>query len=593
MKVFGIVGWKNSGKTSLMERLIAHFSTQGLRVSAIKRAHHQVDLDQPGRDSYRYRQAGACQVMLATAERMALMQEHHGHVAPSLQQLLHQMQPCDLVLVEGFKNEGHNKLEVIRQVKSDGFLHRQLTHVLAVATDQHDLDLTLPKLDLNDTVAIAEFILATEYTESDYDIKSHDSKVDDCFNQAHNLLSAPAAYERLRKVANVAVDSMQLPVTEVYNKRLAVNLISTHDSPRFDNAAVDGYACNHNDLIQHGYCLQLADIEASAGSSAGQVLQSGQCIRILTGARLPQGADTVVMQEAITRRDQWIVFPTDVKANINWRSRGEDIKQGDVILSQGQVLRPQDIGLAVAAGYCKLTVYQPLKVALFSTGNELRDAGETLSVDQIHDVNRYILRGILANYHCQVTDLGILADDPDVIQQALTQASHIHHLIITSGGAATGSHDHVGAVLAKQGQIHFWRLAIKPGRPLAFGGFGTALFLGLPGNPVAAAVCCLMFGGPLIHAMAGGGWRLPTRYRQTLGFDLHKKMGRREWVRVKRAMLSNGQIVLQKSASQGSGILTSMTQADGLVELDEATTSLPAGSQVDFIPFSTMGLLER
>jgi molybdopterin molybdotransferase len=303
--------------------------------------------------------------------------------------------------------------------------------------------------------------------------------------------------------------------------------------------------------------------------------------------------DTVVMQEAIIQQDTQIVFPTDIKAGINWRTRGEDIKQGDVVLLQGQMLRPQDIGLAVAAGYRTLTVYQPLQVALFSTGNELRDAGEALAADEIHDVNRHVLHGILSNWNCRVTDLGILADDRDTMQLALAQASREHHLIITSGGAATGSHDHVGALLAQQGQIHFWRLAIKPGRPLAFGRFDQALFLGLPGNPVAAAVCCLVFGGPLINAMAGGDWQLPPRYSQILGFDLHKRPGRREWVRVKRTTLSNGQVLLQKSASQGSGILTSMTQADGLVEVDEATTLLRSGSQVDFIPFSAMGLLER
>jgi molybdopterin molybdotransferase len=192
--------------------------------------------------------------------------------------------------------------------------------------------------------------------------------------------------------------------------------------------------------------------------------------------------------------------------------------------------------------------------------------------------------------HCDVTDLGILQDDYNTVKDAISAASQNHQLIITSGGASTGSHDHVAAVLNDIGQIHGWRLAIKPGRPLAFGQVGKALFLGLPGNPVASNVCTLMFGQPLIRALGGGTWQRPKAYAQTLGFDVKKKIGRREWLRVYQQVQDNGTIVLLRSASHGSGILTSMTRADGLVEVDEATGNLPKGTLVNFIPFASFGM---
>jgi molybdopterin molybdotransferase len=395
----------------------------------------------------------------------------------------------------------------------------------------------------------------------------------------------------MQALASTQVKSQTLPLEQCMNRRLAEALTTPYDSPRFDNAAVDGYAFNCNDLIQQpDATLPLMATEANAGGSEKLSLKQGYCMRVLTGAQMPKGANTVVMQEDVHLTNDSVTFPSHYKAHSNWRPQGEDVKAGEVIINQGQLIRPQDIGLAAAAGQAQLRVYNKVRVALFSTGNEVYELGQELPEDGIYDVNRYLLKALLTSLHCEVTDLGILADDFSTIRTALDSASQDHQLIITSGGASTGSHDHIANVLKDLGEVHAWRLAIKPGRPLAFGQLGSALFLGLPGNPVAANVCTLMFGQPLIRVLSGGGWHRPKSYPQKLGFDVNKKVGRREWLRVFQEQQPNGDYVLQRSASHGSGILTSMTRADGLVEVDEASGNIPAGSLVDFIPFTSFGM---
>ena len=416
-------------------------------------------------------------------------------------------------------------------------------------------------------------------------------EVNDCYSPAQQLQTAETVWQRMQALASTQVKSQTLPLEQCMNFRLAEALTTPYDSPRFDNAAVDGYAFNYDDLVeQPDTTLPLMATEANAGGSEKLSLKQGYCMRVLTGAQMPKGANTVVMQEDAHLTNDSVTFPSHYKAYSNWRPQGEDVKAGEIIINQGQLIRPQDIGLAAAVGQAQLRVYNKVRVALFSTGNEVYELGQELPEDGIYDVNRYLLKALLTSLHCEVTDLGILADDLSTIRTALDSASQDHQLIITSGGASTGSHDHIATVLKDLGEVHAWRLAIKPGRPLAFGQLGPALFLGLPGNPVAANVCTLMFGQPLIRALSGGGWHRPKSYPQKLGFDVNKKVGRREWLRVFQEQQPNGDYVLQRSASHGSGILTSMTRADGLVEVDEASGNLPAGSLVDFIPFTSFGM---
>lgn len=587
MKVFGVVGWKNNGKTTLVERLISQLTSMGYKVSSVKHAHHNVDIDEPGRDSYRHRAAGAKQTLLATQHRWALMREHREQDTPKLEQLLPLFEPCDLVIVEGYKGAVHPKLEIVRHLNKEGLLADQMPNIVALVTDQPHLPSDLPQLDLNNIQQVTDFVLQHTGLVTSPAVP----EVNDCYSPAQQLQTAETVWQRMQALASTQVKSQTLPLEQCMNRRLAEALTTPYDSPRFDNAAVDGYAFNCNDLIQQpDATLPLMATEANAGGSEKLSLKQGYCMRVLTGAQMPKGANTVVMQEDVHLTNDSVTFPSHYKAHSNWRPQGEDVKAGEVIINQGQLIRPQDIGLAAAVGQAQLRVYNKVRVALFSTGNEVYELGQKLPEDGIYDVNRYLLKALLTSLHCEVTDLGILADDFSTIRTALDSASQDHQLIITSGGASTGSHDHIANVLKDLGEVHAWRLAIKPGRPLAFGQLGPALFLGLPGNPVAANVCTLMFGQPLIRALSGGGWHRPKSYPQKLGFDVNKKVGRREWLRVFQEQQPNGDYVLQRSASHGSGILTSMTRADGLVEVDEASGNLPAGSLVDFIPFTSFGM---
>ena len=587
MKVFGVVGWKNNGKTTLVERLISQLTSMGYKVSSVKHAHHNVDIDEPGRDSYRHRAAGAKQTLLATQHRWALMREHREQDTPKLEQLLPLFEPCDLVIVEGYKGAVHPKLEIVRHLNKEGLLADQMPNIVALVTDQPHLPSDLPQLDLNNIQQVTDFVL--QHTGLVTAPAVHE--VNDCYSPAQQLQTAETVWQGMQALASTQVKSQTLPLEQCMNRRLAEALTTPYDSPRFDNAAVDGYAFNCNDLIQQpDATLPLMATEANAGGSEKLSLKQGYCMRVLTGAQMPKGSNTVVMQEDVHLTNDSVTFPSHYKAHSNWRPQGEDVKVGEVIINQGQLIRPQDIGLAAAAGQAQLRVYNKVRVALFSTGNEVYELGQELPEDGIYDVNRYLLKALLTSLHCEVTDLGILADDFSTIRTALDSASQDHQLIITSGGASTGSHDHIANVLKDLGEVHAWRLAIKPGRPLAFGQLGPALFLGLPGNPVAANVCTLMFGQPLIRALSGGGWHRPKSYPQKLGFDVNKKVGRREWLRVFQEQQPNGDYVLQRSASHGSGILTSMTRADGLVEVDEASGNIPAGSLVDFIPFTSFGM---
>ena len=587
MKVFGVVGWKNNGKTTLVERLISQLTSMGYKVSSVKHAHHNVDIDEPGRDSYRHRAAGAKQTLLATQHRWALMREHREQDTPKLEQLLPLFEPCDLVIVEGYKGAVHPKLEIVRHLNKEGLLADQMPNIVALVTDQPHLPSDLPQLDLNNIQQVTDFVL--QHTGLVTTPAVHE--VNDCYSPAQQLQTAETVWQRMQALASTQVKSQTLPLEQCMNRRLAEALTTPYDSPRFDNAAVDGYAFNCNDLIQQpDATLPLMATEANAGGSEKLSLKQGYCMRVLTGAQMPKGANTVVMQEDVHLTNDSVTFPSHYKAHSNWRPQGEDVKAGEVIINQGQLIRPQDIGLAAAVGQAQLRVYNKVRVALFSTGNEVYELGQELPEDGIYDVNRYLLKALLTSLHCEVTDLGILADDFSTIRTALDSASQDHQLIITSGGASTGSHDHIANVLKDLGEVHAWRLAIKPGRPLAFGQLGPALFLGLPGNPVAANVCTLMFGQPLIRALSGGGWHRPKSYPQKLGFDVNKKVGRREWLRVFQEQQPNGDYVLHRSASHGSGILTSMTRADGLVEVDEASGNIPAGSLVDFIPFTSFGM---
>ena len=301
---------------------------------------------------------------------------------------------------------------------------------------------------------------------------------------------------------------------------------------------------------------------------------------------MPEGPDTVMMQEDCRAEGDAVVIMAGIKHGANRRSAGEDIQAGATILRAGHRLRPQDVGLAASVGLNELAVYRPLRTALFSTGDELCEPGADAPAGAIYDSNRYVLRALLEAQGCAVTDLGILPDDAATVRAALADAARDHDLLFTSGGVSVGEEDHVKAAVESQGSLHFWRLAIKPGRPLALGQVGRVPFVGLPGNPVAAMVTFLRIARPLILRLAGATQVAPLIYRLRADFDHKKKRNRREWVRARLVASDDGTLVAAKFPRGGAGILSSLVEADGLVELPEAMTRLERGAMVDFLPFA-------
>ncbi|MEK7246520.1 MAG: molybdopterin molybdotransferase MoeA, partial [Pseudomonadota bacterium] len=305
------------------------------------------------------------------------------------------------------------------------------------------------------------------------------------------------------------------------------------------------------------------------------------------------GPDTVFMEEDVRIESDAAFFPTGLKRGANLRRRGEDIEQGAAVLGRGRRLRPQDLGVAASIGRAKVPVYRRLKAAVFSTGDEVRDPGPGAALEEgcIFDSNRFAVMGLLNQLGVIVSDLGILPDREPAIRAALEVAARGHDLLVTSGGVSAGEEDHVkAAILAIGGRIDLWRLAIKPGRPVAFGTVGGAAFVGLPGNPVAAMATFMRIARPMILKLAGASEAEiePLRFRVAADFAYAKKAGRREWVRAKLVRGAGGPMRARKVRGSGSGILTSMTEADGLVELTEEMETIEPGQGVDFIPFSEL-----
>ena len=410
---------------------------------------------------------------------------------------------------------------------------------------------------------------------------------DDCFAFGGRLMTMAEALGLLDERAVAVAGTETVGLRAARGRILAADVTAERDVPPHDNAAVDGYAFRFQDLRPDGpSTLGLASGRAAAGHPFVGRLGSDQAVRVFTGAPMPEGCDTVAMQEDCDESEGRVVIAAGLRQGDNRRRRGEDVAGGRVILVHGRRLRPQDIGLAASVGCTALPVYRLLRVAVFSTGDEVTDAGRPLGAGGIYDANRYVLLGLLESLPCRVTDLGILPDRMDAVQGALAEAATAHDLLITSGGVSAGDEDHVKVAIESLGQVHFWRLAIKPGRPLALGQVGAVPVLGLPGNPVATMVTFMRFARPLVLRLGGATDVKPRLFQVRAAFDHAKKAGRREWVRARLGEAEDGAIEAHKFEREGAGILSSMVEADGLVELPEEMTNLAAGATVEFLPFS-------
>ncbi len=408
---------------------------------------------------------------------------------------------------------------------------------------------------------------------------------DDCFAHGGRLMLTAEALALLdeRIVAIGGVEDVALRGAR--GRTLAEDIVAERHVPPHDNSAVDGYAFCW-DRARDGGRLAIAATVAAAGHPIERPVDAGEATRIFTGAVMPAGLDTVAMQEDCRIEDGHVVIPAGLAKGDNRRRAGEDVRAGNTVLRAGHRIRPQDIGLAASIGRTALGVFRRLSVAVFSTGDEVVEPGAALPDGAVYDANRYALMAMAEALDAGVTDLGVLPDDEAVVRETLRAAADVHDLIITSGGVSVGEEDHVRAAVEAIGNLHFWRLAIKPGRPLAMGQVAGVPFVGLPGNPAAAMVTFLRFVRPLILRLSGGADAAPLLFRVRADFDHRKKAARREFVRARLIDDGDGGVAAVKFERDGAGILTSMVEADGLVELPEDMTHLRRGTDVDFLPFS-------
>jgi molybdopterin molybdotransferase len=416
---------------------------------------------------------------------------------------------------------------------------------------------------------------------------------DDCFAAGGPLMTIDAALALILPQLATVVGSETLDLGQTLGRILAVPVVSSIAVPGIDNSAVDGYAIHFDDLNPAAETRLPIVGRAAAGHPHNGPLPRGAALRIFTGAPMPTGADTVMMQEDSRREGDDVVLRPGIKRGSNRRTAGEDVKAGATILEAGIRLRPQDIGLAAAIGRTSLDVTRALRVAVFSTGDELAEPGRPLPVGAIYDSNRFTLAALLSQLGCAVSDLGILPDQRERVQAALAAAASGHDSIITSGGVSVGEEDHVKAAVQALGRLHVWRLAIKPGRPIALGqieGDSRRIpFIGLPGNPVAAMVTFLRIVRPILLRLMGARDATPRLYRVRAQFDHRKKKDRREFLRARLVTESDGSLTAVKFPREGAGILSSLVDAEGLVELPESLTRLEPGSMVDFLPFNEVG----
>lgn len=411
---------------------------------------------------------------------------------------------------------------------------------------------------------------------------------DDCFAFGGALTRVDAALaDLLPRLAPVTgIETVALDAAP--GRVLAEDIVAGRSVPPHDNAAVDGYAVHFDDLADDRPTVLPVVGRIAAGHPLDGGALRGRAYRIFTGAPMPAGPDTVLMQEDCRRDGDRVEIPPGIRRGANRRRAGEDVTAGSIILRAGRRLRPQDIGLAASVGLAALPVRRRLSAALFSTGDEVREPGTPAPPGCIYDANRHTLAALLSQLGCEVGDLGILPDDPGAIRAAIERAAAAHDVIVTSGGVSGGGEDHVKqAMEAAGGRLHSWRLAIKPGRPVALGQVGLVPFLGLPGNPVAVMVTFLQIARPILLALGGAAVEPPPTYPVTADFEYRKKRDRREYVRViLRRDAPDALPVAVKHPRDGAGVLSSMVEADGLVELDEERTVLERGETVSFLPFS-------
>jgi molybdopterin molybdotransferase len=400
------------------------------------------------------------------------------------------------------------------------------------------------------------------------------------------ILAAEDAARRIEALVSPVPEYERVAVRSALDRTLAKDVYSTVNVPAHTNSAMDGYALRSSDLPADASRTTLKVIgTAWAGRPYHGTAKEKQCVRIMTGAKMPDGLDTVIMQEQVECVDDTILIGSGHKPGQNVRQAGEDLAIGAVAVSAGTKIDPAELGLFASLGVAEVEVARRLRVAFFSTGDELRSIGEPLAEGEIYDSNRYTLHGMLTRLGVELLDMGVIADQREAIGEAFRRAASMADVIITTGGVSVGEADYVKEILAETGTVDFWKLAIKPGRPLAFGTVSDAIFFGLPGNPVAVMVTFYEFVQPALRRMMGQKDLRPARFRVPCESSLRKRPGRMEFQRGLLQATYNGRLSVSRTGAQGSGMLSSMSSANCFIILPTDSGSVEPGDMVDVEPF--------
>ena len=380
----------------------------------------------------------------------------------------------------------------------------------------------------------------------------------------------------------------RVPVRSALGRVLAETVIAPVNVPAHVNSAMDGYAMNGAALPDEGESREYALAgRVMAGESFSGKVRQGECVRIMTGAPMPNGTDTVVMQEQAEVEGDRVTIGAGHRQGQNVRQAGEDLAKGQAVFNPGKWLDPADIGVMASMGLGEVAVVRRPTVAFFSTGDELRSIGEPLGEGEVYDSNRYTVYGMLTRLGCNVIDMGVITDDPDKLREAFAAAARQADVVITTGGVSVGEADYIGSILDELGEVAFWKLAIKPGRPLTYGKLGESLFFGLPGNPVAVAVSFYQFVQPALRYLVSGELDQPLLIRAKASCKIRKRPGRAEFARGIYTTNEHGELQVDILGVQGSGILTSMSRANCFIVLGDQQGEVNPGDSVTIQPFAS------
>ncbi|MBF0414771.1 MAG: molybdopterin molybdotransferase MoeA [Magnetococcales bacterium] len=393
------------------------------------------------------------------------------------------------------------------------------------------------------------------------------------------MIPFDVAGERILAGILAVTESEYVELDNLLGRILAEDVIAGINVPNHDNSAMDGYAVRSVDLTGSGEIVLKVVFDLAAGGWFEGTLGSGEAIRIMTGAPIPAGADTVVMQEVCRREREWVGIPAGVKAGDHIRRAGEDMRSGTNVFQRGRRLGPVDVGVLASLGIARVRVFRRVRVAVLSTGNEVVEVGEPLGPGQVYNSNRAGLKAALAKMGCEVLDWGIIGDTLEEVEAALVRAGNEADAIISTGGVSVGDYDWVRLALEKRGHCDFWKVAMKPGKPLAYGRMGQAVFLGLPGNPVSALTVFYLLIRPALFALMGREVVPKISFQAKFQGHFSKKHGRREFLRGRVAFLADG-VEVAMTGAQGSGILTSLARANAFIVLPEGPVTLTTGDRV-------------